>query len=133
MDGKLIKLSDGGFGIEVKSIFTRYGGDVLSDGTPSKITHVWKLSTWRITGMGWASEESAIGKDATLRYGRVHVYLGNGVSLDGDLPEGDSTKAISVTEEPFPCPKVRKDMETRWNSSKERWEKYSKVKGWIAA
>ena len=135
LQGKLIKLDDGGFGFEYTAIHTRYSdpNDVIGKSAkPSKVTQVWKLSHWRIGGMGWASEESAIGKPATCRDSRVHVYLGNGISLDGELLGGGSAKSISLVEEPLPCPKVRKDIETRWNSSREQWEKLLR-KGWVAA
>lgn len=40
-------------------------------------------------------------------------------------------QATTVEEILIDCPKVRKGIETRFRN--ERWEKYSKVKGWIMA
>lgn len=34
--------------------------------------------------------------------------------------------------EPFPCPRVRKGIETRWNDS-QGWQKYLKSEGWVTA
>lgn len=46
--------------------------------------------------------------------------------------QGDgNTKAEFVETVSAPDPKVRANIETRWYHG--RWEKYSKVKGWIAA
>jgi hypothetical protein len=132
LQGTLIKLADGGYGFESKSFWTKNRDIIGNGGTPYRITHVWKLASWRVSGMGWAAEESAIGKPATSDGGRVHVYLGNGISFDGHLDGGGQSQAISVTEEPHPCPKVRNGVETRWNSSREQWEKLLR-KGWVAA
>jgi hypothetical protein len=40
-------------------------------------------------------------------------------------------QADFVEEEVFDCPKVRKNVETRYHDG--RWQKYSKREGWIAA
>lgn len=47
------------------------------------------------------------------------------------LPEGGNTKAEIVENVDYPCPRVRKGIETRYHNGS--WQKYSKREGWIAA
>lgn len=49
-----------------------------------------------------------------------------------NLKDGPSTKSLWCDISPIPCPKVRKGTETRWNGSKQRWEKLLKT-GWKPA
>src|SRR5688572_25756657 len=55
------------------------------------------------------------------------------VQPNGKPPMGiDDVDGAFWTEEPIPCPKVRRGIETRWNGTYGRWEKLLKV-GWVPA
>ena len=49
------------------------------------------------------------------------------------LLDGGKTIPVKTIEEPIACSKVRKGIETRWNSSRRCWQKYLKSAGWVAA
>ncbi len=96
---------------------------------PLTRTWIWPLVNPRIEGMCGNSFENAIGRDATCRNGHVSCYLGNGSYFRAEMPDLGSTKALSITEAPVACPKVRGTTETRWHEY--RWEKLTR-KGWVA-
>lgn len=102
----------------------------ISDSTswvePKLVRHTWAIPNPTTRGMSWCSEEQAIGKDATLTYGRVHCYLGNGNYLDTMLPQGGDTPASSVDILDIPQPKCR--VPTRWHNG--QWQKQTR-KGWV--
>lgn len=65
-------------------------------------------------------------------------YTGNGAFRDQlwrawVLPGGGQQKAVHTVRRAIPPPKVKAGIETRWNSDRERWEKYLKTKGWVPA
>jgi hypothetical protein len=122
LHGKMIKLDNGHLAIECRS--THY-----SD--PKEIRHVWELPAYRIRGLGRCAESDAIGKAATVTDGRISCYVGNGIFVEGELPQGGSTPAIVVETTDIPRPKVRAGIETRWSDG--QWQKYTKARGWIAA
>ena len=47
------------------------------------------------------------------------------------LQNGNQTKPIETLREPLLCPRVRKDIKTRYRAG--RWEKYLKAAGWVSA
>lgn len=96
---------------------------------PKMVRHVWEIARYRVAGMSWRSEQEAIGRDATIRDGRVRCYLGEGCYLDGELADLGATPAVLVETLDIPCPRAR--TQTRWHYG--RWEKYSKRSGWIPA
>lgn len=50
--------------------------------------------------------------------------------LNVPLLNGGATVPDHYEVTPVPCPKVRKNIKTRWQSG--RWEKYLKTQGWLA-
>lgn len=102
--------------------------DTTSWVEPLLIRHTWEIPEVRTRGVSWCDPQQAIGKDATLTYGRVHCYLGNGNYLDTTLPQGGDTQATFVEKMAVSRPKCR--TETRWHDG--RWEKHMR-KGWVAA
>jgi len=77
----------------------------------------------------WRPYDEAVGKAATCDYGQVSCYFGNGVWLYAQMPDGGSTKAISVEVTDAPRPKAK--TEIRWHNG--AWQKYLKTRGWVAA
>ena len=57
------------------------------------------------------------------------IAYGGGTTLR--LPDGGQTKPFKVIESDYPCPKVRKGIETRYHDGV--WQKYLRSEGWIAA
>lgn len=121
MDGKIIKMDNGEFGFE--TIDFDYS-------KPQRYRQVWPVIRVRTSGMSYCRVDDAIGKAAQCRDGRVHCYLGQGNSMDGDLPQGGATLNIVCEVTDVPIPKVRKGIETRWRYGK--WEKLLRT-GWTAA
>ena len=98
---------------------------------PVAIRQVWEIDTVTMKRFSHCMEVEAIGRDATIDYGFVSCYLGNGNYFQGTMAQGGSTPAIITEQTPVPCPKVRAGIETRWRNG--RWEKYLKTKGWVSA
>ena len=92
---------------------------------------IWPLVNVQTRGFSFCEVETAIGKPASCSYrdGTVSCYLGNGNYVNGQMPQGGSTKAIIMEESPLPCPKVRTGIETRYRDG--RWQKLLKTQGWI--
>lgn len=119
LQGKIIRRENGRLAIRC---------DSTDHSKPQLISHVWEMERWRTHGMSYAGENEAVGRDATIRDGRVSCYLGQGNWLYGELGNGGNTPAVSIDITDIPKPRTR--VETRWQYG--RWEKLTR-KGWIAA
>ena len=97
---------------------------------PVAIRQIWEIETVTLKRFSYCKEVDAIGREATIDYGAVTCYLGNGNYFYGSMKDGGSTHAILTEETEVPCPKVRAGIETRWRDG--RWQKYLKTKGWVA-
>ena len=93
-------------------------------------TPVWRITTWQVidvsrrTPYGPAPDmsdgltvEAVRDRDAW----QAHEH-GNYLILE-------TNHVGTAREEPYPCPKVRNGIETRYQSG--AWQKYLKTKGWI--
>lgn len=120
LQGKINKLPGVGFCFQ---------SSVTDWNSPKIITHTWELVRINVSGMAWKPYDEAIGKPATCANGRVQCYLGDGVWFGGDMPDGASTKAISVDITEAPRPKAKTEL--RWYAG--QWQKYLKTRGWVAA
>lgn len=79
-----------------------------------------------------------IGEEEVLPL-KLMVYVsGSGMYVDPKgriwgLPQGGAQLPAWTDKTDIPCPKVKADMEVRWNGSKGQWEKYLKTRGWVRA
>jgi hypothetical protein len=62
--------------------------------------------------------------------GSYSIFFDTGIRRTLYLADS-SAKPIAFETEPYPCPKVRKGIETRYRDG--RWEKYLKSSGWQPA
>lgn len=99
---------------------------------PIRRTYYWPLVQ---TPRGYidATNPGLIGREVTYYpYGyTLFSEFPGGTHRSFPLPNAGQTKALKITEEPVPAPKVRAGIETRWR--KGGWEKYLKRDGWVAA
>jgi hypothetical protein len=115
--GTIIDMGSGHYGFEYRT--TLYND-------PVEVRQVWILDRVWTAGMSWADPKSAFGKPASLHYGVMSCYLGNGNYLSGEIAPD---KPADICESlPVPRPKCR--IETRWHYG--RWEKLLR-RGWVAA
>jgi hypothetical protein len=102
-----------------------------SDFSEPKITHIW----WQIvrtTGNPYHCNRPAEGDVATFRgNGEWSTHDGKTNVTSGSVNTGSGdSKAAHVVTFSAPAPKVRSNVETRWQDG--RWQKYSKRQGWIS-
>ena len=105
----------------------KYEYSVFSE--PKIVTMFWSFGPCRLSDV-----EHLIGKDVrNIRDGAYEIrYSGTGLASLYQtlrLPEGGSTKAFKVFETDYPCPPVRKGIETRYYNGV--WQKYLKRDGWL--
>lgn len=96
------------------------------DREPQLETVAWKITGTIKRGFYGPAPDLAEGLTVTWDHGRpwqAHEH-GNYLVLETER-EG------TVTLAPFPCPKVRAGIDTRYQDG--RWQKYSKREGWITA
>lgn len=97
----------------------KWGYEVLSEyamsSEPTLIVH-----HWRVTGCQGAIDPSKP---------RVEYFSGSGTWRGYGITVATEEKAYKVEQIPIPAPKTK--LETRWY--RERWEKYTKAQGWVAA
>jgi hypothetical protein len=110
-----------------------YRSEARDGREPILRTWIWPLVNCRIEGMRGAPLMDAVEKpmfDAQCIEGRVSCYLGDSAWFRAEMPEGGSTKALSIAEQAIPRPRVRGTTELRWHYY--RWEKLTR-KGWVPA
>ena len=102
---------------------------------PTIMVHYWPTRFCRRD-----LDQSCLG-EPDRKAGEIEVFKGSGCGHGYSLKfpgcgfwsesplQGDS-KAVRVETMPFPCPKVRKGIETRYRHG--TWQKLLKTKGWVA-
>jgi hypothetical protein len=102
---------------------------------PKIVSDYWPC--YRPSGCDREWAESLVGKEATTQQfngGRYSVKTTPGMSgywVELQLKDGGKTTPIHRTVEPYPCPKVRKGIETEYRNG--RWMKYLRSEGWVYA
>lgn len=92
---------------------------------PVLITVSWRVTGARRTGpfapalADGTRVDSIAGRDAWQAY------------REGDYLTVETEHSGTIREIPYPCPKVRAGIETRYRYG--QWEKNTKAKGWVAA
>ena len=105
----------------------------LMQNEPTMMIHYWPTRFGRQVLVNPFATEHDKTEDIQVErdghYGYLLRFPGCGFWSESPL-QGDQ-KAMRVDTEPYPCPKVRKGIETRYHYG--RWEKYlkSSKRGWI--
>lgn len=106
-------------------------------GKPELVSHWWPVAggCGRRDHPEWADVIGLPATSSSIGSGDFSVKVG-GPGLGGywrglRLRDGPQTQPIRTDIVPYPCPKVRKGMETRYRDG--RWQKYLKTEGWVAA
>ena len=117
-----------------------YKGDVCVKTTttlstdPLQIVDYWPvgISTLTFIRNYWPLEEIEVHETSNPGLYRItHKNSYSSQDLFLELVDGGRTKAIFHEVIPYPCPKVREGIQTRYFFG--TWQKYLKSKGWVPA
>ena len=101
---------------------------------PKRVRQWWRIEREQ---PGERAVIDLAGSYASMYAGRVAFKMGTGPGAawasDRPVPRDENGKVTALATEvtDYPCPPVRKGIETRYRNG--GWQKYLKSKGWVAA